>query len=228
MLEITQNSEPVAIDALQPIYVIFTNDGYLLARSPKCSANSYVIGATTEHRYRLRSVGVAGGCDEPLQSQSVAISKALLETREYELQDDNLILRGKEVEIVLTNLGPLIPGTNTVLAENRWRLVEANDHGEMIALDAVSPIYFTFDVAGLLNIFADCLAATYKIAAPSDRRYELTQSMFAATDCGETVNKQFNRVHNALNATTEYTIQDNQLFLTGDNVRIVLEIDNAQ
>ena len=35
-------------------------------------------------------------------------------------------------------------------------------------------------------------------------------------------------VHNALKATTQYAIQDNQLFLTGDNVRIILEIDNVQ
>ena len=228
IMEVTQNSEPIAIDAVQPVFVTFTSNGYLLARSPKCFSNSYVIGVITEYRYRLRSAGAPGDCDELLRRQSIAISKALLETREYELQDTNLILRGKEVQIVLTSLGPLIPGTNTVLAENRWRLIEVTDQSGDVGFEALSPVYIDFDIAGILHIFAGCPAGAYRITAQSDYQYELTQSMFSAVDCGETVNKQFDGVHNALKATTQYAIQDNQLFLTGDNVRIILEIDNVQ
>jgi hypothetical protein len=102
VVEVTQRGAPVEIDSIQPLFVRFTANGAIGLYSPDCFGDSYWITAEDERHYRLRSMVATGAqCGDPQDLQRVAMSKALLATREYELQGDRLFLTGPEVRIVL-------------------------------------------------------------------------------------------------------------------------------
>lgn len=123
---------------------------------------------------------------------------------------------------------PLIPGTNVALVQNRWRVVEIIYQAENVAFDVIQPIYVSFTIDGqLLKRATHCNAVGYYIVAHSEQRYQLVQGAGTARGCGAIGEKQDVTVGKALRATTKYEMHGTQLFLTGDDVRIVLEIDNA-
>lgn len=129
-----------------------------------------------------------------------------------------------DVSLPVQPESPLIPGANTTLVENRWRLVEATSQGETVAFDAIAPIYLTFTVDGqLVKRTTDCNGDGHYIIASSPQHYRLVPSAGTARGCGEVGDRQYDQITEAIAATTQYAIQDSQLFLTGDNVRIVLD-----
>lgn len=104
VVEITQNGEIITIDAIQPVYITFTIKGYLTVYSPGCFSNTYAIVAENERRYRLRSMIASGAqCGEPKDTQRLNLSKALIATQEFDLQDTQLLLRDDEVQVILEN-----------------------------------------------------------------------------------------------------------------------------
>ncbi len=123
---------------------------------------------------------------------------------------------------------PLIPGINTFLIENRWRLIEITYRSVAVEFEAIQPIYLTFTADGqLIKETTDCNSGGYYIIASSERKYHLEPGTGTAQDCGEAGNQQYDRITEAIAATTAYEIEGNQLFLTGDDVRIILEVDNV-
>lgn len=124
---------------------------------------------------------------------------------------------------------PLIPGQNSLLADKRWQVVAITQQQAAVTFDAVGPIYIIFHKNGQLEFNAPaCSSGGYQIMAESERRYRLVGAGATARDCGERKNKQLNAVLQAISATTAYELQDKRLFLTGPDVRIVLEIDNTR
>jgi hypothetical protein len=122
---------------------------------------------------------------------------------------------------------PLIPGTNTALVENRFRVVEIIWHGELVAFDAIHPVYITFDERGELSKQTkNCNSGVYAIVAESERQYRLIPGAGTAKGCGELAEAQYDRISEAIGATTEYELRGSQLLLHGDGVYIVLEVDN--
>jgi len=126
-------------------------------------------------------------------------------------------------------VSPLIPGSNRVLAENRWRLVEIQFHGESVEFGSLQPVYFTFGGNGSLGFkTTGCNATGFTIEAENERRYRLTSGVMTARSCSEIQESQETHISQAVMATTEYEMQGNQLFLFEDDVRITLEIDNPE
>jgi hypothetical protein len=122
---------------------------------------------------------------------------------------------------------PLIPGTNTALVENRFRVVEITRHGKPVAFDAVQPVFIVFSVRGELGVrTTDCNSGGYYIMAENEYQYHLIPGVTTAEDCGELGNSQYSLISEAIGATTEYELRGSQLLLRGDDVHIVLEVDN--
>ncbi|MCE7979773.1 MAG: hypothetical protein DYG89_01160 [Caldilinea sp. CFX5] len=124
---------------------------------------------------------------------------------------------------------PLSPDFELLLTGKRWLIDEVTFRNEPTQLDILQPFELWFDQAGTLNFSsATCAGGAFLIFFENEHRYRLTKGEVAPQDCGELRNKQFARVLDALKITTQYEIQDNQLLLAGDDVRIVLSIHNAQ
>jgi hypothetical protein len=126
-------------------------------------------------------------------------------------------------------VSPLIPGRNRAMAENRWRLVEIQLHGEDVEFDSLQPVYFTFFGNGSLGYrTTNCNAGSFWITSESERRYRLTSGVMTAKQCSKIQEDQIYYIQDAVVITTAYEMQGNQLFLFGDGVRITLEMDNPK
>lgn len=124
---------------------------------------------------------------------------------------------------------PLIPGANTALVENRFRVVEIIRHGEPVTFDAIQPVFVTFGIQGELGLqTTNCNAWAYFIIAENERKYRLIPGAGTAQGCGEPIESQESWISEAITATTEYELKGSQLILRGDDVHIVLEIDNSE
>ena len=126
-------------------------------------------------------------------------------------------------------VSPLIPGRNRAMAENRWRLVEIQFHGESVEFDSLQPVYFIFGGNGSLGFrTTGCNSIGFTIFAENEHRYRLSIGVTTAMDCSEIRISQEHSISQAVRTTTEYEMQGNQLFLFGDGVRITLEMDAPQ
>lgn len=124
---------------------------------------------------------------------------------------------------------PLSPDFELLLIGKRWLMDEITFRNQPIQLDVLQPFELWFDQAGTLNFSsATCAGGAFLIFFQNERQYRLTKGEVAPQDCGELRNKQFDRVTDAIAATTEYEMQDDHLLLLGDDTRIVLNISNAQ
>jgi hypothetical protein len=122
---------------------------------------------------------------------------------------------------------PLIPGRDSPLARNDWRMVEVTQGGEPVQIAALSPVILTFGVEhGTLLVYQEnCNTGHYVIAAEDQRRYRLYPLATTAMGCGEFGDRQSADLSQALMATRELTATDNQLVMAGDTVRIVAQIE---
>jgi len=124
---------------------------------------------------------------------------------------------------------PLIPGETPFLVENRWRMVEVKDRGEIVDFATIAPIYIAFSNEGNVTLKSThCNSGSFTIIAQSERHYYLTESVTTVMGCPEVQTMQYGRVFKALVATTEFELTGDQLILSGDETRIVLEVDNPQ
>jgi hypothetical protein len=240
VVELTLQGEAIPFDALTPLYIWFDPAGALNFSSPHCAGGAFLIFFEDEHHYRLGRGGFAAvDCGEVRNRQRSRVIDALRATTSYELHDRQLWLTGENAHMILEPIpieavvfqpeSPLIPGSNTVLAEHRWRVVEIIYAGQIVVFDAIQPIYITFDNPGYLTKYTtNCNSGGYHLIAESINRYRLIPGSGTAKDCGEIGNQQYDLVSEAIGATTDLELQGDQLFLTGPEARIVLEIDTSQ
>lgn len=121
---------------------------------------------------------------------------------------------------------PLIPGKNTSLLENRWRLTQVVWQERQIDWEQIGPVFISFDMQGLMGIWAvNCNAASFIIVAEDERHYQLVPAESTAIGCGELGDQQERNLHDAIGATTEYELQGNQLILSGKDVSVLAEIE---
>jgi len=119
---------------------------------------------------------------------------------------------------------PLIPGETLGLADARWQVREIIYQDQVISFAAIQPIRVEMGVSGYLQVsMTGCNTITFRIAAESERHYQLVDGMGTQMLCPEPANSQSIEVFNALLATTELELVGTQLRLTGVSTRIVLE-----
>jgi hypothetical protein len=228
--EIIHRGEEVAFDALDPLRVWFHVSG-MLHYSANCGGGALRMVALGAQRYWVSPGildGVAYSCGETGNAQYSRVIAALRATRAYAIQDDQLILTGNQVRVVLEldETFPPIPGAHPVLLLHRWQWVSVTHRGERVAFDALQPLSSLFSIGGTIDVDPDlifCAYALYQIVAEGEFLFHLVESSTTFEDCGEPGNTQFAQVTAALEATTSFHVQDRQLILTGEEVRIVLE-----
>jgi len=231
LVEIRYRGSTLQFDALQPVHVVFGLEGNLGITTTNCNGGGYRIFFKSRYHYILTDgATTAMNCGELADAQYTRLIEAVKATTAYQMQDDQVLLTGDDVRIVLAldQPFPLIPGVNPTLLLNQWRLVEVTQSDKPVAFTDLQPVLLAFHITGVLGIYpTDCIDGAYRINAESERRYRLTRVEFTDEKCRNNGEAQFEQVTAALETTTEYALQDNQLILTGEDVRIVLEIDNA-
>ena len=132
-----------------------------------------------------------------------------------------------ERALAMQPASPLIPGQDTPLARNDWRVVEVTQGGEPVQVAALAPVVLTFGVehGTLLVRQENCNTGHYVVAAEDERRYRLYPLASTAMGCGEFGDRQAADLHRALAATTQLTVTDNLLLLAGEEARIVAQIE---
>ncbi len=119
---------------------------------------------------------------------------------------------------------PLIPGKTLGLVNARWQVREIIYQDQVIVFDAIQPIRVEMGVEGYLQVrMTGCNTITFRMAAESDRHYQLVDGVVTLMECPEPANSQTGDVFNAFVATTELELVGTQLRLTGVSTRIVLE-----
>ena len=226
----THQGEPIAFEAISPLWVQFTVRGELLVSEARCNAGGYQIIAKSDHQYRLFSgVSTAVLCSDRAMEQSFHLREAFLATTRYELRDNQVFLLGEETQIILVDTLPENPwtiGAGTDLLEKGWRLAEVTYQGEVIDTAALQPLLWGFASDGYLRISSpNCYIGSYEIFPKNARQYDIAINYHVFGPC---VDAQTRQVMEVLDLTTEYEIKDGQLFLMGDNVQIILAVDNNQ
>jgi hypothetical protein len=227
MQEIVRDGQEVAFDALGAVWVTFNVDGILLVKAEHGNATGWHMVPVDNQRYLL--VG-AGGTAMGYDPQEPQMTDAVEATRAYEFQDDQLVLFGEDVRIVLAvgEVYPPFPTAHPVLLLNRFQWVEGTHRGQALVADRLQPLIvsFTFSEVGLVYLQSrrsGCgVEASYRTVEGNGQSYQLIQEEPLRLNCGEDVNAQFRAAADALAATTNFEVQDDQLILTGNDVRIVL------
>jgi hypothetical protein len=126
-----------------------------------------------------------------------------------------------ERALALQPSSPLIPGQDTQLLRNKWRIVDVMRDGRPVQLAAIAPVILEFEAErGMLGVQeTNCNTASYVIVASDERHFRLVPHTSTAVSCGEIGDQQANELHEALLATTQYALQDHQLILRSDGAR---------
>lgn len=216
--------------AIGPVYLTFDWFGSLSLHTEHCNSGGYQLIALPEGRYRL--IGGAWtemDCGEVGNAQLVHLSNAVKATTNYAIEAGQLLLTGNDVHLVFTyqQQFPPIPSATPPLFLNRWRWVSITVQGETVPLDDIQPIFTNFAVGGSLTVNpTDCIDTAYLIIADSDRGYRLIRGPSTEENCRGNGKAEFERLRQALEATNEFDLRDNELVLRGEEVQIVLAIDN--
>lgn len=227
--EIVRDGQEVAFDALDPVTVTFHVDGTFLVHA--CNAFGWHMVPVDKQRYLLiGGDSTAMGCGEVGDAQEYQIATAVEATRAYELQDDQLVLFGEDVRIVLAveEAYPPFPTAHPVLLLNRFQWVAGTQRGQALVVDRLQPLFvnFTFSEVGLVYLESwrhGCgVEASYRALGGDGPSYQLIQEEPLPLNCAEPGNAQFQAAADALAATTGFEVQGDQLILTGEDVRIAL------
>lgn len=125
------------------------------------------------------------------------------------------------------SVSPLTPVNHISLFDHRWLVAAVVEQGEALAFDTLGTVHIHFDARGALNFYSvACAGGAYRMNFKGGQTYELTQGEIGLVDCGELKMKQYDALVTALGTTTAYKLVNNQVYLAGDNVQFVLEIDD--
>jgi hypothetical protein len=126
-------------------------------------------------------------------------------------------------------ISPLAPQVDPALTQTRWQLAEGSYQGEPLQLDAIWPLYVLFEefegavFAIVRSDRCEGVVAGFELDLSDQKRYRVVRGDMTLVPCGEPADTQLSTVHDAIRATTSYTIQGGQLILTGEETRLVFD-----
>ena len=102
LLEITHEGQPVIFDALRPIYLEITGDGYLHFKTEQCNIGTFHMDIKSDEYYRFdMSAHTAYECPQIPENQSYDVFWAVSRTNTLKLNGTQLLLTGPETRVVL-------------------------------------------------------------------------------------------------------------------------------
>lgn len=230
VVEIIHQNGTVPFDAIQPIYVGISPNS-LSAETTNCNRLGFMLNSTGNQQYQLLDgASTLMLCPEIQTKQYNDFYTALSTTNRFERQGDQLRLIGDESRIVLEATHPFNLA-DPVFTQNRWQLLEITHEGQPVIFDAIRPVYLEITGDGYLHFKTEqCNFATFSMAIKSDEYYQLGGGD-TSYECPQSTITQFSalfsNVRLAVSETNTLNLTGTQLLLTGDDVRVVLEVDNA-
>jgi heat shock protein HslJ len=102
LAEVKDYKETVDFSTIAPVYITFSNDGRLTWESTGCNSGGFtLIAQGKQHYYITEGVTTLRLCPKTQERQYSRVVTALTAITALELQDDQLILSGGAVRIVL-------------------------------------------------------------------------------------------------------------------------------
>ena len=102
LLEITHQGQPVIFDAIRPVYVEITGDGYLHFKTEQCNIGTFHMDIKSDEYYRFdMSAHTAYECPQIPENQSYDVFWAVSRTNTLKLNGTQLLLTGPETRVVL-------------------------------------------------------------------------------------------------------------------------------
>ena len=106
LLEITHQGQPVIFDAIRPIYLEITGDGYLHFKTEQCNIATFHMDIKSDEYYRFdMSADTSYECQQITNSQISAmfsnVRLAVSATNTLKLNGTQLLLTGPETRVVL-------------------------------------------------------------------------------------------------------------------------------
>ena len=121
---------------------------------------------------------------------------------------------------------PLVPEEFLRLTKNPWRVVTIIHQNETVPFDAIQPIYVGISPDSLSAETTNCNRLGFMLNSTGNQQYQLLDGASTLMLCPEIQTKQYN-VRLAVSETNTLKRNGTQLLLTGDDVRVVLEVENA-
>ena len=105
LLEITHQGQPVIFDAIRPVYVEITGDGYLHFKTEQCNFATFTMASRSDEYYGLGGGDTSYECPQITNSQISAmfsnVFQAVSQTNTLKLNGTQLLLTGPETRVVL-------------------------------------------------------------------------------------------------------------------------------
>ncbi|MFZ4663830.1 MAG: META domain-containing protein [Caldilineaceae bacterium] len=106
LLEITHQGQPVIFDAIRPVYVEITGDGYLHFKTEQCNIATFRMDVKSDEYYQFdMGADTSYECPQITNSQISAVFsnvfQAVSQTNTLKLNGTQLLLTGPETHVVL-------------------------------------------------------------------------------------------------------------------------------
>jgi heat shock protein HslJ len=105
LLEITHQEQPIIFDAIRPVYLEITGDGYLHFKTEQCNFATFTMDIKSDEYYGLGGGDTSYECPQSTISQFSALFSnvrlAVSATNTLKLNGTQLLLTGPETRVVL-------------------------------------------------------------------------------------------------------------------------------
>ena len=105
LLEITHQRQPIIFDAIRPVYLEITGDGYLHFKTEQCNFATFTMDIKSDEYYGLGGGDTSYECPQSTINQFSAVFSnvflAVSETNTLKLNGTQLLLTGPETRVVL-------------------------------------------------------------------------------------------------------------------------------
>jgi len=106
LLEITHEGQPVIFDAIRPVHLEITGDGYLHFKTAQCNIATFIMDIKSDEYYRFGlSADTSYECPQITDSQISAlfstVFRTVSQTNTLKLNGTQLLLTGPETRVVL-------------------------------------------------------------------------------------------------------------------------------
>jgi len=102
LIEITHQGQPVIFDAIRPVYLEITGDGYLHFKTEQCNIATFHMDVKSDEYYQFdMSAHTSYECPQIPENQSYDVFWAVSRTNTLKLNGTQLLLTGPETRVVL-------------------------------------------------------------------------------------------------------------------------------